>query len=207
MRYTFLLMLALSILGLLMSGPQHGYEIRKQLGELLGKSGAISYGSLYPTLAKLQGQGLIYSEIENEFSPKPKSPSQVFSTGSLVGDMAYSSKSPFNKTSTLLANRKRKKVYTLTEKGEAAFKEKLLNSYVKHADDDRAFVAHLAFIDFANDEERNIFFNHRNKALQNKLETIPSSDNHALKLWLDVEREYIENQISFLNAMREDLKI
>ena len=210
MRYTNELMLALSILGLLMGEPLHGYQIRKQLGELLGLSGAISYGSLYPTLARLHRQGLIDTTLAapelNPSKSKSKSASAgVFSTGSLSGDIAFGSKSPFKKPTALINTRKNKKVYTITEKGISTFKEKLLTSYVDHADDDMAFVAHLAFLNYADDDETNIFLDRRISALRSRLSRIPTSNNHALKLWHDVEREYIENQISFLNAMCKEI--
>ncbi|HMS24750.1 MAG TPA: PadR family transcriptional regulator [Acidimicrobiia bacterium] len=201
-------MLALSILGLLMGDPLHGYEIRKQLGELLGISGVISYGSLYPTLAKLHRQGLIDTQL-GDLPPRTTSPSpartNVFSTGSLSGDIAYGTRLPFARSAALLSSHKKKKVYTITEKGMQAFKEKLLSSYVDHADDDRAFVAHLAFLHFVTDDETAIFLSNRTSALNDRLSHIPASDHHALKLWHEVEREYIEKQIAFLHAMEQDI--
>jgi DNA-binding PadR family transcriptional regulator len=52
--------LEFAILGLLHEGPMHGYELRKQLATKLGAiRAAISYGSLYPTLRRMQGSGWI----------------------------------------------------------------------------------------------------------------------------------------------------
>lgn len=52
--------LEFAILGLLHEGPMHGYELRKQLNTKLGAiRAAISYGTLYPTLRRLQAAGLI----------------------------------------------------------------------------------------------------------------------------------------------------
>jgi DNA-binding PadR family transcriptional regulator len=52
--------LEFAILGLLHEGPMHGYELRKQLTTKLGAiRAAISYGSLYPTLRRLQAAGYI----------------------------------------------------------------------------------------------------------------------------------------------------
>ena len=52
--------LDLAILGLLHESSMHGYELRKQLNTKLGAiRAAISYGSLYPTLRRLQAAGLI----------------------------------------------------------------------------------------------------------------------------------------------------
>jgi DNA-binding PadR family transcriptional regulator len=57
-------MLELAILGLLQEHPMHGYELRKELATKLGTiRAAISYGTLYPTLKRLQTAGHI-SEAE-----------------------------------------------------------------------------------------------------------------------------------------------
>ncbi|MDL9947302.1 PadR family transcriptional regulator [Gordonia sp. ABSL11-1] len=52
-------MLELAILGLLLESPMHGYELRKRLTGLLGAFRAFSYGSLYPTLRRMQADGMI----------------------------------------------------------------------------------------------------------------------------------------------------
>ncbi|HWB65850.1 MAG TPA: PadR family transcriptional regulator [Mycobacteriales bacterium] len=52
-------MLELAVLGLLHESPLHGYELSKRLKGVLGPLRAISYGSLYPCLRSLQGDGLI----------------------------------------------------------------------------------------------------------------------------------------------------
>ena len=62
-------MLDLAILGLLHESTMHGYELRKQLTAKLGAfRAAISYGSLYPTLRRLQAGGLITEETSTRAS-------------------------------------------------------------------------------------------------------------------------------------------
>ncbi len=56
-------MLELAVLGLLLEAPMHGYELRKRLTGLLGAFRAFSYGSLYPTLRRMQTDGLIVEEV------------------------------------------------------------------------------------------------------------------------------------------------
>ena len=51
--------LEFAVLGLLRESPMHGYELRKRLTGLLGPFRAFSYGSLYPTLRRMQADGLI----------------------------------------------------------------------------------------------------------------------------------------------------
>jgi DNA-binding PadR family transcriptional regulator len=55
-------MLDVAVLGLLHEAPMHGYELRKRLHDLLGAFRAFSYGSLYPTLRRMQREGLIAEE-------------------------------------------------------------------------------------------------------------------------------------------------
>jgi len=52
-------MLELAILGLLKERPMHGYELRKQLGQKLGLFWTVSFGSLYPTLRRLEKRGAV----------------------------------------------------------------------------------------------------------------------------------------------------
>lgn len=52
-------MLELAVLGLLHDAPMHGYELRKQLHARLGSFRPFSWGSVYPTLRRLQRAGLI----------------------------------------------------------------------------------------------------------------------------------------------------
>ena len=71
-------MLELAILGLLQETPMHGYELRKELATKLGTiRAAISYGTLYPTLKRLQTAGWI-TESESDpaiippMTPRPR---------------------------------------------------------------------------------------------------------------------------------------
>ncbi len=47
-------MLELAILGLLKEQPMHGYQLSRELGDSLGGFWRASYGSLYPTLRRLE---------------------------------------------------------------------------------------------------------------------------------------------------------
>jgi DNA-binding PadR family transcriptional regulator len=63
--------LELAVLGLLHESPMHGYELRKRLNTLLGMFRAFSYGSLYPCLKELLGQGLIAEEDQEPVAVRP----------------------------------------------------------------------------------------------------------------------------------------
>lgn len=53
------MMLELAILGLLKERAMHGYELRKQLSQKLGLFWTVSFGSLYPTLRRLEKRGAV----------------------------------------------------------------------------------------------------------------------------------------------------
>lgn len=111
-------MLEIAILGLLNESPMHGYELRKQLSTLLGAFRAFSYGSLYPSLRRLQEAGWIDEEAPIDLPPA--------GTG-------FGSRS-----------RRGKKVYRLTADGKEHFAE-LLAQVGPEAYDDEGFGTRLAF--------------------------------------------------------------
>lgn len=54
----------LFILGELMDGPHHGYQLREILSNLLGPFRQMSWGVLYPLIRQLELEGLIISETQ-----------------------------------------------------------------------------------------------------------------------------------------------
>lgn len=64
-------MLELAILGLLDERPMHGYELRKRLSEMLGTVRTVSFGSLYPTLRRLQQHGDIVEDASAATATRP----------------------------------------------------------------------------------------------------------------------------------------
>src|SRR5688572_4793062 len=52
-------MLELAILGLLKERAVHGYELKRQLSQRLGFYWKVSFGSLYPTLRRLEDKGFV----------------------------------------------------------------------------------------------------------------------------------------------------
>jgi DNA-binding PadR family transcriptional regulator len=53
----------LAVLGVLEDAPMHGYHLRKHVTALLGPwRAALSFGTLYPTLRRLQAGGFVRSE-------------------------------------------------------------------------------------------------------------------------------------------------
>jgi DNA-binding PadR family transcriptional regulator len=76
-------MIELAILGLLGEQELHGYELKKQLAELLGPWSSVSFGSLYPALARLEKAGRVKA-VEAHTLGEPSTPM----TGALSGELA-----------------------------------------------------------------------------------------------------------------------
>jgi DNA-binding PadR family transcriptional regulator len=123
----------LAVLGLLDDGPLHGYEIRRRLRAQLGLVANVSFGSLYPALARLERAGDV-EVIDDDVALAP-----LPSTGSLSGERAAS------RSKRLVGGRARRsrKVYALTEKGRATFATLLAEPST--SDDSRTFGLRWSF--------------------------------------------------------------
>src|ERR1700712_5079125 len=64
--------LEFAVLGLLAESPLHGYELRKRLNSMLGTLRAFSYGSLYPTLRRMQARGWVTADDDSGRSGRSK---------------------------------------------------------------------------------------------------------------------------------------
>jgi DNA-binding PadR family transcriptional regulator len=103
--------LDIAILGLLMERDCHGYEIRTQLRDRLGIWANVSFGSIYPALARLERHGYLEAVTPGE------SRLGSLSTGSLSGERA--SLRSLRPAQGL--GRRSRKVYRITEHGRQEF--------------------------------------------------------------------------------------
>src|SRR3954453_1167227 len=113
-------MLEFALLGLLQQSPMHGYELRKELAQVLGGLRSISYGSLYPALKRLHAARLITTA-----EPEPKT--------LLPADAPP------------LTGRRGKVVYTITAEGKERFHELVSETGPSAYDDSGLFGVRLAF--------------------------------------------------------------
>jgi DNA-binding PadR family transcriptional regulator len=74
-------MLELAILGLLKERGMHGYELRKQLGQKLGFFWTVSFGSLYPTLKKLERRGVVEKVLPGDVTSRRKQVYRITESG------------------------------------------------------------------------------------------------------------------------------
>jgi DNA-binding PadR family transcriptional regulator len=145
-------MLELAILGLLKELPLHGYELKKRLNESLGHLWGVSYGSLYPALARLEKVGAI--EVVD---PPPANAAFIPATGSISGEAAAAGffrgtpGAGFRRATrghaeprALRRGGRTRKAYRIAARGQALFAE-LLRSDPAGVDEDRAFALKLAF--------------------------------------------------------------
>lgn len=135
-------MIELAILGLLKDGARHGYELKKRLHDVLGARSAVSFGSLYPALNRLERDGAVAAVASGTALAAPALPM----TGSFTGEAAAF------RASRRVASRgpRNKKVYGITEAGEARLAELIADP----ANDERSFPVKVAFCRFADPATR-----------------------------------------------------
>jgi DNA-binding PadR family transcriptional regulator len=134
-------LLELAILGLLKEQDLHGYELKKRLSDTLGLFSGVSFGSLYPALARLEAAGAVKA-----VDAYPAPPASIPLTGSLTGELAaFRALSPGGRQRRSAGRPTRgKKVYGITDAGQRLFDE-LLATDNASSDDDRVFNLKLAF--------------------------------------------------------------
>ena len=74
-------MLELAILGLLKERSMHGYQLSKQLTDALGGFWRVSYGSLYPSLRRLERDGSVERVFSDEEVGRRKNVYRITSKG------------------------------------------------------------------------------------------------------------------------------
>lgn len=141
-------MLDLAILGLLHESPMHGYELRKQLAVKLGPiRAAISYGSLYPTLRRLQAGNWI-----TESAPADRPAAEV----------------------PPLTSRRGRVVYKITAEGKERFQELLLQ-VGPETYEDAGFNLHFAFFARVDQATRLRILEGRRRKIEERREGLRSS--------------------------------
>ena len=191
-------MIELAILGVLKESELHGYELKKRLREVLGPLSSVSFGSLYPALARLEAMGAVKAVEAAEVSVSTTIPM----TGSFTGEAAA-----FRAARRTAAKRgpRGKKVYGITEAGEARLCELIADP----TDDDRVFNVKLAFCRFCEPAIRLQLLQRRRDALATQLsERKPSKvADRYLKALMEHDTESIERDIAWLDRLIETEEI
>jgi DNA-binding PadR family transcriptional regulator len=160
--------LEFALLGLLKERPMHGYDLRKRLREEFGPLSNLSYGSLYPALARLEADGAIKAvDVSGVVSRREAVPL----TGSLAGERAATVARRATQVAALaLSSRgtRGRKVYEITPRGQDLF-EQLLDADVD-PDDPRDFTLRLTFARHLSPVARLRLLERRRTEIQARLE-------------------------------------
>jgi DNA-binding PadR family transcriptional regulator len=139
-------MLEFAILGLLQESAMHGYELRKELTAKLGAiRAAISYGSLYPTLRRLQADGYITEAAETPAAASAEIPP--------------------------LTSKRGRVVYKITAEGKERFAE-LIAQAGPETYDDTGFGVHFAFFARTDQATRLRILEGRRRKVEERRETM-----------------------------------
>ncbi len=137
----------------------HGYDLRKRLRSGVGLLGSLSFGSLYPALARLERSGAV-----REVDPAESLSAAVIPlTGSLSGEKAafrarLAARAAFTAgaaraTARSAAGTRGRRVYELTAAGDKLFESLLAQDSVR-SDQDRAFLLRWSFARHMTGERR-----------------------------------------------------
>ncbi len=145
-------MLELPVLGLLKERSMHGYELRKQLGTMLGPFWQVSWGSLYPALRRLAKTEAVEKVVD---APPVKTRRSTRTTSARPAP------------ATGIGAGRRKTVYRITPAGEQMFLDMLEESAA--AVDAEHFTLKLAFFRYLAPEARLRLLERRRAYLTEKL--------------------------------------
>ncbi len=199
--------LDIAILGLLMDRDHHGYEIRTQLRDRLGVWANVSFGAIYPALARLERQGL----VEAVPSTEPRHSLGSLSTGSLSGERASLRA---RRASTGLGRRGRK-VYRITERGRQDFVAMLANPAT--VDDSKNFSLRIALARYLTPSLRvNLIERRRADLLERLAEMRAGAHNEDLDQYardvmehaaagVELDLEWIDNLLSTERHNQQEL--
>ena len=190
-------MIDLAILGLLTEQELHGYELKKRLGELLSSRTSVSFGSLYPALARLEKQGCV--KAVEERTSIPAAPM----SGSLAGELA-AFRTRVRESGIGKATGRSRKVYGITDRGRERLLELLSDPDVS---DDRAFTLRVAFAPLLPEPERLELFERRRTELLSRRDDLRRREsgrgrNHAyLGALLERDAENLAHDLAWLDRL------
>jgi DNA-binding PadR family transcriptional regulator len=186
--------LELAILGLLKDADLHGYELKRRLGDQLGFASSVSFGTLYPALARLEAEGLVHA-VEVAL------PRHVPLTGSIGGELAA-----FRSRSGATRGSRGKKVYAITDAGSARF-EQLLGADLRGYDEDRLFSLRLVFAGFLPAEMRLRLLERRRGQLLDRMSRLagrrggPDVGGAYARRLMDHDVDMLERDIAWLDRL------
>jgi DNA-binding PadR family transcriptional regulator len=190
--------LELAILGLLKEQELHGYELKKRLAETAGPGNGVSFGSLYPALGRLVASGALRIVDAAVEGPDPGATTGGGTTGETA---AYRTRKPELRSS------RGKKVYAITDRGEALF-DQMLAADAGSGEDDRSFNLRLAFARHLPPDARIGMLERRRAYLMERLARTKSAVRHRwgrldayTRSLMEHGNETTERDISWLDRL------
>jgi DNA-binding PadR family transcriptional regulator len=173
--------LEMAVLGLLKEQDMHGYELKRRLADVFGLVPAVSFGSLYPALARLE----VAQAVHMVASP-PLSPADAPHVGDRRGS-------------------RRRKVYGITPVGGQMFVE-LLASSQNSGEDERSFNLRLAFARYLPPEGRIGLLEQRRAVLGERLAQLAARararrDDRYMKVLSQRQQEELSSDVSWLDQL------
>jgi DNA-binding PadR family transcriptional regulator len=175
----------MALLGLLKEQDMHGYELKKRLSDAFGFASAVSFGSLYPALARLEAAGAVQAARS-----EGEEPAQDGRPG------------PGRR-----ANRRRK-VYGITTRGAEMFEELLAGSQ-SAGEDERSFNVRLAFARHLPREARLGLLEQRRAVLGQRLAQLAGRararrDDRYMRILADRQEEALSRDVSWLDSLIQE---
>lgn len=189
-------MLDLAILGLLQEGDLHGYEIRRRLRDSLGLMANISFGSLYPALARLEAAKAVRGIEAGAASP--------LATGAAMGSLSGELAALRSKRTAMTRPKKSKKVYRITDAGRLLFTELLAAPAT--SDDARGFSLRVSLAKYLTPELRIALLQRRRTQLQDRLSEVrTAAQRNDLDIYarsvVDHAAQGVQQDIAWLDAL------
>ena len=188
-------MLDLAILGLLMERDHHGYEIRAQLRDRLGVWANVSFGAIYPALARLEREGRVEAVLA---AVEPRV--SRLSTGSLAGERA----SLRSLRAAPGIGRRGRKVYRITAHGREEFARLLGDPGT--LDDAKSFSLRMALARYLTPSVRVGLLEQRRSSLGQRLYEVRQHvvnqqlDNYARSV-MEHGAQAVELEINWIDAL------
>jgi DNA-binding PadR family transcriptional regulator len=160
-------MLELAILGLLKEHPMHGYDLRKRLRGDFGLLASLSFGSLYPALARLEATGAVHEVTAGHGAAEAPTPGSFTSAGSIAGEKAaFRARLASRRAAATRSGSgtRGRRVYELTARGDELF-HNLLESEEPKPEGGRGFTLRWAFARYLSPEARLLLLQRRRAQL------------------------------------------
>jgi DNA-binding PadR family transcriptional regulator len=173
----------MAVLGLLRDQDMHGYELKKRLADVFGVSSAVSFGSLYPALARLEAAGAVQV-------PAPPEPG-----GEPAGAVAP-------------RESRRRKVYAITPRGAEMFVE-LLTHAEGGMEDEKSFNVRLAFARYLPPEGRLGLLERRRAVLGEHLALLAARarakrEDRSVRILLERQSDELARDMTWLGQLIDE---